>query len=418
MDVIEGGTERRPRRRRVFPVAWAVVLTAAAAYAAVRSTAGDGPGQVPPAVASASIGATAQPAPSPGSASGPPVVGACGEVAYRPVASLQPLTVRTGVRLLVGGYGLRFVDADTGTARPAAGVPANAQQTVTKLVSAGDRVYALSTACDGSAGRIYRVDGGAARPVAGPPAIDLISGAGRVWAVEQPDPTAHPAPPLVLRLVDSGRSLTLPAGVYPLVDSEAGLVVADSPPDPDNVPVGILVLDPTGAKRLRLLGSGHPLAAGRTDLLLLTGACAPGSAASCSITRVDIRTGRVLGRHPLPRRRVPVSPGSLSSDGKRVAFQLARPFADTRPGPGHPRAPSDVAVLRLDDGRLEIVPGLVMAPRSGAGLVFAGTDSWLFVSVSHGHHSHVYGWRPGVPGPLAVTRLPGPVAWAPPLVGG
>jgi hypothetical protein len=417
MDVIEGGAER-PRRRRVPPVAWAVVLIAAAAYAAVRSTGEDGPGQTPPAVASASIVATGPPAPSLSWPPRGPVAGACGEVAYRPVASPQPLTVRTGVRLLVGGYGLRFVEADTGMARPAAGVPADDRQTVTKVVSAGDRVYALSTACDGSAGRIYRVDGGAARPVAGPPAVDLVGGSGRAWAVDRPDPTADPAPPLVLRLVGSSRSLTLPAGAYPLVDSDAGLVVADDPPDPDNVPVGIRVLDPTGAKPTRSLGSGHPLAAGRTDLLLLSGACAPGNVASCGITRVEIGTGRVLGRHPLPKGRMPVSPGSLSSDGKRVAFQLARPLTDTRPDPGHPRAPSDIAVLGLDDGRLEIVPGLEMAPRTGAGLVFAGSDSWLFVSVSHGHHSHVYAWRPGVPGPLRIARLPGPVAWAPPLVSG
>ena len=59
-----------------------------------------------------------------------------------------------------------------------------------------------------------------------------------------------------------------------------------------------------------------------------------------------------------------------------------------------------------------------MASKTGAGLVFAGTDSWLFVSVSHGNHSHVYAWRSGVRAPVAIARLPGPVAGAPPLVSG
>jgi hypothetical protein len=414
VDVIEGGGTGRSRPRRVSLVAAAVVLTAGAAYAAVRSAGADGPGRAAaPTVASASAGPRPPPAPSAGLPSGPPITGACGSVAYRPLASLQRQPVRTGVRLLVGGYGLRLVDADTGTARPAAGVPASDQETVAEVASTRDRVYVLSTACDGSAGRIYRVDGAAARPVTGRPAVDLVSGAGRVWAVERP---ADQDLALLLRQLGSTRSLVLPAGAYPLADSDAGLVIASRPPDPDNIPSRILVLDPTGARPTRPLGTGHPLAAGRTDLLLLTGACAPGDAASCSVTRVEIRTGRVLGRSRLPEGRVPVSTGSLSGDGKRVAFQLSRPFLATGSGPGHPRSPSDIAVLSLDDGRLEIVPGLEMAPKTGAGLAFARTGSWLFMSVSHGDHSHVYAWQPGVPGPLPIARLTGPVAWAPPLL--
>jgi hypothetical protein len=148
----------------------------------------------------------------------------------------------------------------------------------------------------------------------------------------------------------------------------------------------------------------------------MAGACPAGDAASpCTVSRVEIRTGRVRGRYPLPAGRVPVLPGSLSGAGDRVAFQLGRPSGDPPVDPDRP-LPAEIAVLRLDDGRLETVPGLEMARGTGVGLVFAGTGSWLFVSVSHGSHSHVYAWRPGVRAPVAIARLPGPVAGAPPLV--
>jgi hypothetical protein len=203
-----------------------------------------------------------------------------------------------------------------------------------------------------------------------------------------------------------------------VADSDAGLVVATIPPGPGSTPPRIVVLDPATGRSLRSLGTGHPLAAGRTDLLLMAGACTAGDAASsCTVSRVEIRTGRVHGRYPLPKGRVPVLPGSLSGAGDRVAFQLSRASIDARVDPDRP-LPSEIAVLRLDDGQLESVPGLEMARGTGVGLVFAETGSWLFVSVSHGDHSHLYAWRSGVRAPVAIARLPGPVAGAPPLVSG
>ena len=71
---------------------------------------------------------------------------------------------------------------------------------------------------------------------------------------------------------------------------------------------------------------------------------------------------------------------------------------------------------KVDTGGLEIVPGLELPAKTGAGLVFADRGNWLFLTVSYGDHLHVLAWRPGLGAPQEVARLDGPVAWAPPLL--
>jgi hypothetical protein len=327
--------------------------------------------------------------------------------------SPQPLAERTGVRVLVGGYGLRLVDVDTGTARPVVGMPADAGHTVSELVPTAGVVYALFASCDGAANRVYRLENGRARLVAEAPVGDLLAGAGRVWAVNYPGPTSQ----VVLRRLDGGRSLTLPADDYAVADTAAGLVVAASQADPEAMPPRVMVIDPGTGRPVRTLGLGRPLAADRDDVLLLLGPCDVGLAApSCTVVRVDGRTGRLHGRYRLPGGRVPVSAGVLSRDGRLVALQLARARHDPRYDPGHPVPPADIAVLHLDSGRLDVVPGLELAPKTGAGLVFAADGSWLFATVSDGDHSHVLAWHPGLGAPQSIARLSGPVASAPPLL--
>jgi len=225
----------------------------------------------------------------------------------------------------------------------------------------------------------------------------------------------------VLRRLDGGRSLTLPPDNYPVADTTAGLVATISPPDPGSSPPRVLVLDPATGRPVRSLGNGWPLVldpAHRQLLLQLPGPCAADQAttASCTVARVDVRTGKMHRRYRLPDGRVPASPGSASRDGRRVAFQLTRADPDPRFDAGHPVPPSDVAVLDMETGGLEIVPGLELPAKTGAGLVFADRGNWLFLTVSYGDHLHVLAWRPGLGAPQEVARLDGPVAWAPPLL--
>jgi hypothetical protein len=396
----------------VWLVAGLAALVAAGAYAAVRAShPDDAEAGRPAGTAQTPVGS---PSPSPSPSAWPSGAGACGLTAFRPLMSPQPLTERTGVRVLVGGYGVRLVDADTGTARPVSGLPTDSRHMSGQLVAAAGGVYVLAARCDGTAGRVYRLANGTAHPVAGGPTGDLLAGPTRVWTVTYPDASTGS---VVLRLVGSGRSLALPPDTFPVADTGAGLVVAGDQGDRQGRPPDVTILDPATGRPVRILGAGLPLAADSAQVLLLLGPCFEGEVLPfCTVARIDIRTGQVRDRYPLPNGRVPVSAGFVSRDGRLVAFQLARVHPDPRFDPDHPIPPSDVAVLHLDTGRLDVVPGLELAPKTAAGLVFAPDGRWLFATVSDGDHVHVLAWHPGLDGPRAVARLAGPVAWAPPLL--
>src|SRR5262249_19688373 len=86
-------------------------------------------------------------------------------------------------------------------------------------------------------------------------------------------------------------------------------------------------------------------------------------------------------------------------------------FAATAAGP-----PSDVAVLHLRTGRLDIVPGLELPPITSAGLAVNPTGSWLRATGSEGNRGLPPAWRPGRARPAPLTGLPGRVEGPPPLL--
>ena len=181
------------------------------------------------------------------------------------------------------------------------------------------------------------------------------------------------------------------------------------------------LLDPDTGAVLRRLGEGSPLgAAGQVLLVGAHGCAGPPAHGTCTLESVDLTTGRPAAPAELPAGRVPVW-GDLASPvfspgGTLAAFQLARARADPRFAAAAPGPPSDVAVLHLRTGRLDIVPGLELPPRTWAGLAFGATGSWLLVTVSEGGRGELLAWRPGMPGPALVTSLPGPLVEAPPLL--
>jgi hypothetical protein len=334
------------------------------------------------------------------------------------VMTPQPLTERIGVRILVGGYGLRLVDADAGRAQSVARIPADATHTTGELVRAGDAVYALAGRCDAAGGsRVYRIRNGTAEPLATVPADDLLAGPNRVWAVNYTDQNGAQNKPVVLRRLDGGRPLTLQPNAYPVADTDSGIVVATGESGQVVRPPRISVLD-SHTGRQRIVGVGAPLAAERDQLLVVQGSCIEERAnTSCTLVRVDLATGRQSRRYALPDGRVPASGGRFSADGQLVAFQLSRATPDPRFDADHPIPPSDLAVLQVDSGRLDIVPGLELAPKTAAGLAFGpAPGNWLFATVSDGDHAHLLAWHPGLSGPQSVARLDGPVPWAPPLL--
>jgi hypothetical protein len=411
-DVVEGGPSRSGPPRRMWLAAAVVALAAVSAWAVVGTHSRGPRTERPPAAA-----VTRSPTPlpslaSPSSSPWPSTAGACGRTVSRPLVRAQPLTERIGARLLVGGYGVRSVDADTGVARPVGGVPTDSAHTVTDLVSAAGVVYAASAPCEGDARRIYRLDGGAARLVADAPAGGFLAGADRVWTVQYPSASA--ADPVRLRPLGGGRAVALPSDGYPVADVDAGIVVA----------VGhlgarpqVILLDPATGRPVRTLGTGWPLAVDRDHLLLMGGRCDVGQvAASCTVVRIALSTARPDGRYDLPAGRVPVSNGSLSRDGRTAVFALARAAGDPRFDLGHPIPPADIAVLHLDTGHLDVVPGLEMAPKSGAGLAVADDGRWIFAAVDNGDHTQLLAWRPGLAAPRSLARLPGPISGTPALL--
>ena len=309
---------------------------------------------------------------------------------------------------------MRLVDADTGTAQPVPGIPIDANHTVSQLVSAAGIVYTTSVPCDGGTGRVYQLDDGTARPIAAAPVGDLLAGAGRVWAVDYPGASAPPTAPVRLRPLNGGRAVALPSGAYPLADTDAGVVAAANQP---GTRPHVVLLDPSTGRPIRTLGAGVPLAVDRSHLLLQRDPCDLNQANPlCTIARIDLRTGHQDSRYALPTGRVPVSAGSVSRDGRLAVFQLARAHSDPRFDPGHPIPPADIALLHLDTGRLDIVPDLELAPKTGAGLIIADDGSWLFVAVNDGDHTHLLAWHPGLDAPRSIARLPGPIAWTPSLL--
>jgi len=388
---------------------------AMATYAVVHLDQPRNPGSDRSPTGVASAVSTSPPLPSPSRSPWPSAAGACGSTAFRPLMSPLPLAERIGVHVLVGGYGVRLVDANGGLSRPVGGIPTDARRTVSEMVSAGGVSYVLSVPCNSDAGRVYRLDNGA-RPLAGPPVPDLLAGADRVWAVEYPRATAGLTAPVLLRPLNGGRVLTLPSDAYPVADTGAGVVVAAEPLGPGRQP-RIMLLSPATGRPVRTLGLGVPLAVDRSHLLSVLRPCDLNQAnPSCTIARTDLRTGQALGRYHLPKGRVPVSAGSVSPDGRLVAFELARIDSDPRFDVGHPLPPSDVVVLHLDTGRLDIIQGLELAPKTGAGLIFTKDSRWLFIAVNDGDHMHLLAWRPGLAAPRSVARLPGPIIWTPSLL--
>jgi hypothetical protein len=181
------------------------------------------------------------------------------------------------------------------------------------------------------------------------------------------------------------------------------------------------LLDPRTGAVLRRLGAGSPLgAAGHVLLVSRHGCAGPPARGPCTLESVNLDTGRPEATAELPAGRIPVSADLaspvFSPDGTLAAFQLARAKPDHRFAAAAAGVPSDVAVLHLRTGQLDIVPGLELPPLSWAGLAFSATGNWLLATVSLGSHGELLAWRPGMPGPALVASLPGPLAEAPPLL--
>jgi hypothetical protein len=316
--------------------------------------------------------------------------------------------------VLVGGTALRQVTADGVVSRPLPGLPDHGRL-VTSLAAGPDTDYAFDGACGTSREylKVYQIVAGAAHRL-GTTADALLGGAHHAWAVTYLAEYTLLAPELTP--LDGGRAITLKTQTDPVADTADGLVVV-AYHERASAPGTVELINPSTGALVRRLAEGSPLgAAGHVVLVSLPGCGARPAHHACILESVDLTTGRPSARFELPAGRVPVSDAVFSPEGTSAAFQLARPRQDPRYTTGLPLPPADVAVLHLNTGRLDIVPGLELPPQTQTGLAFDATGRWLLASVSDGDHGELLAWQQGMPGPALVTSLPGPLAAAPPLL--
>ncbi|MGH3501370.1 MAG: hypothetical protein ACRDQA_10855 [Nocardioidaceae bacterium] len=417
-DVLEHGPER-PRRRRLPIALAAVAVLGLVAYGAVR-LGGEGPG--------AGSGGTDPPRAVTSPAASPTeswrtTEGACESRARLPIMRPTPRVLQqtTGLRVIAGGPKPAVIDVDSGRSTPLSGVPDG--EHVDQLVRRGDKIYAVAEACydqdDGNQSpTVLRVrDHGTDRVHFAGPVGGLIAGPSGVWGVRLSEPGHKKT---ILRGID-GSTLRLPRGVWfagVMQDAIVGEIMGN--PDVDRLPA-LALFDPDTGKVRRRIPGASPLAV-TDDFVLWTQNCAsPYTTASsppCVLHRAGpgVHAGRD-DTYTLPRGRVPFGRGAVSTDGRFAAFQLGKTHQDGRYNMGHPGPPSQVAVLDLSSGKLQVVPSLELAPKTLVGMAFAPDSGWLLLAVNEGRHGRLLAWRllsnrllrcPG--------KLPGPLSSAPPLL--
>ena len=410
-DVSEFGGWPRPPRW-----VWAVAGVTAVAVLAGMVVARTGPHHAAASPRSTSLPPASSPArgartPAAGSAARwPSAAGACGSPVYLPQIHLARHHAGARGRVLVGGTGLRQVTLGRAVTRPLPGLPEHGRL-VTKLVAGPGAYYAFDLPCSSSGPslRVYRIVAGAARHL-NTTADDLLGGPHRARAVTY---LAHHT---VLTALTGGRAVTLKSDTTPFADTAAGLVVV-AHHDLLDLPDTLELLDPATGALLRRFAAATPLgAAGHVVLVSLPDCGALLTHGTCGLESIDLTTGRPTARFELPAGRVPISDAVFSPGGTKAAFQIARASQDPRFTTGWPYPPSDVVVLHLHTGSLDIVPGLELPPLTWAALAFDATGRWLLATVSEGERGELLAWRQGMPGPALVTTLPGPLATAPPLL--
>jgi hypothetical protein len=180
------------------------------------------------------------------------------------------------------------------------------------------------------------------------------------------------------------------------------------------------MLDPATGTVRSTLGSLASVAVGAGWIVWTDAACL--ATGRCPLHRTDLIHHTTITRDYL----LPANPdvptgttfsgGTISSDGAAgllIAPARSRPPVHTY---NHPEPPFDIAVLHLDTGALDVIPGIELAPKSGLGLAFSADNRWLAIALNEGTHTRLLIWRRGLGNPLQPPiQLPGPVLYAPPM---
>lgn len=326
---------------------------------------------------------------------------ACGGTAELPLVSSVPAREHTGLTLLVGGSRLQTVDFDTGRAEVLAQPRLGPSEYVVRLVT-GSQIHAVTATCTTGAAHVLGVSAaGAVHEIArsGRGGDVLVDGP-KAWVVT--DPAEQHDRGSLLPLA-GGTRVRLPANFYPAGITD-GVVVGslDSGPGPGS----LLLVDATTGRVRADVGKGLSVAVAH-GVVVWTDGCDVSVIRPCTLHRRSVHGART-DSYRLPRP-PGFSAAALSPDGRLLAFALERRGQDPRYEQGHPLPPADIAVLHLDTGTLEIVPGIELPAKTVLALAFSRDDRWLMIALDAGSRTRLLAWRSHLPHPYETRPVPGPV---------
>lgn len=328
----------------------------------------------------------------------PTAAGECGQVQV-PLVTGAHRAHGTGLSVLVGGPAVRRVEVDPGRSRLPVQPALRRGEYVAQLAGR----TAVTSSCAGQAARTFSV-GSRAAPVAQSGYLSAYRDGARSHLVR-----VAQNPPGASIVVD-GRPVRLPNSFSP-AGVTSGVVVGTVQIGGERSGLGVLVDAHTG-RVVASIGYPQSLAAGDGQVVGAYG-CDVSLNRPCELRGVGVHGGPSRS-YPLPR-----SPGMaapvVSPDGRAVAFTLQRAGPDPRYNQDEPLPPTDIAVLRLDTGRLELVPGIELPAKSGPGLAFSPDGRWLVIALDAGRRTRLLVWRSGLPHPLETTPIGASAPYAPPV---
>lgn len=406
-EVLEAG--RPPMPRRVRFAGLAVALLALGAFIAVRAW----PQPAHHAAAFPSTTTLSHPPPVPfptlaGPRAWPTAPEACGGDAELPIVSSLRAHPPTHLRVLLGETGVRTVDFDSHDLETLIGLRG---QYVAQLVD-GRPILAVAQRCGAAGGttmlRVHAAGGATQQPVRiGMNGFLTFDDAGQPWRVTSPPgERGHGS---ITRLY-GGRVVRLPTAFWPYEITD-GVVVGLRAPFTDGAGRLLLVDAATGQVRAKL-GEGQPLAVGH-GLVAWTTGCDVTMSQPCTLrVRSVARGGATAYRLPRPPG---FSGGVFSPGGRALAFTLERARQDPRFNEGHPIPPTNIAVLDLDTGVLDVVPGIEIPAKMSPALAFSPDERWLVIALDAGTKTRVLAWHPGLARPYETQPVEAPSSSPPAL---
>ena len=402
-ELVEFGGSPWPGRVRLAVLAVAVLVVAGLITIRVWPRSNQRPAAGPPAT---TAGSPITPETTRATRPWPTAPGACNSEVDLPIVSSTPPRGHTGITVLLGGNQLRTVDFDSGRATAISHARLRPGEYVVDFRTAS-QTYVQVTTCGAAGTRTLRIGGdGTISNVALPGSVDTVLADGAdAWGVVPPSPPSADNTPGYLVPLDGGRRVRLPTNFYPAA-SVGGVILGSAGGS------GALLLVDAATGHVRGdLGKGELVAVGH-GLVLWTVGCEPSSGKPCTLYR-RLVAGGTTSSYRLPRPGFPI--GVLSPNASEVAFVLERASQDPRYDIGHPIPPSDIAILHLDTGRLEIVPGIETPAKIPPSLAFSADGRWLLIALDAGSKTRLLAWRSGLAHPYETTPIAGRGLGAPPI---